>query len=72
MCERFGVGRLSNPRGRIVHDREIIPIHSLLLKYIEALYIDVLTEKLGLAWEFWAESVIKEPEFSLNKFLRQS
>lgn len=68
---RFGVGKLQSLRSRIVHNGQVVPIHGLLLKYIEKLYTDILIEILRLPREFGAGSVIDEPGFSLDQFLHE-
>ena len=62
----FEVGRLFGLRSSIVHEGFNVPIGWLLLKYLEALYVDILFGILGLPCESRAEEIIKNPEFSLK------
>lgn len=62
----FEVGRLFGLRSSIVHEGFNVPIGGLLLKYLEALYVDILFGILGLPCESRAEEIIKNPEFSLK------
>ncbi|MBD0325807.1 MAG: hypothetical protein ICV68_05215, partial [Pyrinomonadaceae bacterium] len=67
--QKFSIGRLFGLRSRIVHEGQIISVHQNLTKYIEALYVDVLLEHLGLASEHRAEDVIDDPNFDLARYL---
>jgi hypothetical protein len=66
---KFQIGKIFGLRGRIVHDGQIISIHGNLLKFIEALYIDILFELLHLPSEKKALTMINSNEFDFNKYL---
>ena len=68
--EKFKIGRIFGLRGRIIHDGEIIPIHGHLLKYIEALYVDILFEQLSLPCENIAFNIINSNEFDFEEYLK--
>lgn len=67
--DRFQIGRLHGLRSAIVHAGAAKPIDIRLLRYVEALYVDILFEYLGLEFERRAESVLNEPDFDLKQFL---
>ena len=69
--DRFKLGRLHGLRSRIVHGGQIIPIHAQLLEYIEALYVDILFEHLGLSCERRAEEAMNKPGFALDAYLHE-
>lgn len=68
--DRFYVGQLFGLRSRIVHKGEVIPVHYLLEWYLQAIFEDVLFERLGLPSIHRAASVQKRPDFNLQKFLK--
>ncbi len=51
----FGVGRVFGLRAQIVHHGAIVPIDERLLRYLEALYADLLLES------FWSGSGERVP-----------
>jgi Apea-like HEPN len=65
--QMFGVGKLFGLRSSIVHQGQILPIHANLSDYVEALYIDVLLERLNLPCERRAESILRGSDFDLSK-----
>lgn len=67
---RFQLGRIHGVRNKIVHDGQMFPIHFLLTKYLEAVYIDLLLEALKLPHERRAEQVLKNPQFDLQNFIK--
>lgn len=67
--EKFGLGKIYGFRNRIVHRGEIYPIHANLSDYVEALYIDVLFERLGLKCEKRAEEVKNRTNFDLEALI---
>ena len=67
---RFQLGRIQDFRSKIVHDGKLFPVHSLLSTYMEAIYIDLLTEKLNLPHEERAEKVLNDKDFDLKIFLK--
>ena len=67
--DSFAVGRLFGLRSRIVHDGLIMPIYGQLLKYTEAIYIDILHHHLGLPCGRKAEEIKSDPEFDLATYL---
>jgi hypothetical protein len=56
--KNFRIGRLFEIRGRIVHKGEFIPLHFTYLRYMEALYRDLLFQRLGLPCERRAEFIL--------------
>jgi hypothetical protein len=68
-AEEFGLGRIQGARSRIVHDGVVIPIHQSLELYMQALFVDILYEMLGLSSEQRARRVAEHPGFDLRAFL---
>lgn len=68
---RFGVGRVAGLRSRIVHEGAIVSIHQNLIRYLEALYTDVLLDQLGQPPERLALAVLGTPGFDLPTLLHQ-
>lgn len=72
--ELYMIGKLYSIRGDIVHNGSKRPIHGLLLKYIQSIYIDILFEILGLESKHFAKTLIEEKKINLydiinyNKF----
>ena len=69
---RFEIGRLFDVRGRIVHKGESVPISPQLQRYIEAVYVDLLFDKLGVPSERRAEAVLNTPGLSLRALTGRS
>lgn len=69
---RYGVGRIFGFRSGIVHQGLAPSIHGGLLDYLEALYRDVLFERLGLTCEGAAEAMRQQSGFDLRALLGQS
>ncbi|HLO88395.1 MAG TPA: hypothetical protein VK203_25785 [Nostocaceae cyanobacterium] len=69
--DTFGVGRIYSLRGKIVHDGYIIPIHEQLQRYMEALYSDILLEKLGFPSEYKTKTILEEPDFNFQEYVLQ-
>jgi hypothetical protein len=67
----YGVGRIFGFRSLIVHRGETPSIHGSLLDYLEALYRDVLFERLGLKCTAAAAAIRKQPGFDLRVLLGQ-
>ena len=70
--KRFSIGRLFGMRSRIVHNGQIIPIHQNLSKYVEAPYVDILYEHLGLTSEQRAAGVLNTAGFNLKQYLQET
>ena len=68
---RFQLGRIQDFRSKIVHDGKMFPIHSLLILYLEAIYVDLLMEALNLPHGRRAEQVLNNSQFDLGKFINQ-
>jgi predicted RNA binding protein YcfA (HicA-like mRNA interferase family) len=68
---RYCVGRIFGFRSGIMHQGLTPSIHGGLLDYIEALYRDVLFERLALTSEGAAEAIRKQPGFDLRALLGQ-
>ncbi len=68
---KFAVGRLSGFRSRMVHHGQLAPVDAALLKYIEALYVDVLFAQLGLTIEHRTASVLADSGFALTNYLHE-
>jgi hypothetical protein len=66
---KYKIGRLFDLRSRIVHEGSIMPIHSGLLKYLEALYVDALYQFLGITSERRLEQVTNIPGFDVMTYL---
>ena len=69
--DKFKVGRLFGLRSRIVHGGQICPIHGMLSKYMEAVFVDALLERLGMPSERRTEAVLADPHFSLTSYLHE-
>lgn len=69
--KEFSVGRLFGLRSRIIHNGQIIYGHQNLSKYMEALYVDVLFEHLGLPCEGRARHIATVPGFDLKQYLHE-
>ncbi len=70
--DRFQIGRIHGFRSKIVHEGKMFPIHSLLIAYLEAIYVDLLAETLNLPHGRRAEIILSDPQFDLGKFINQS
>src|SRR6266567_5271826 len=68
---RFQLGRIQDFRSKIVHNGQMFPIYSLLIEYLEAIYIDLLMETLNLPHERRAEQVLNYPQFDIGKLINQ-
>ena len=69
--ERFGVGRIFGFRSKIVHGGHRLPIHGFLERYLDALFRDVLFQRLGLPSEGYAAAVAALPNFNLRILLHE-
>lgn len=69
---RFQLGKIHGFRSKIVHDGKMFPIHSLLMAYLQAIYVDLLAETLNLPHSRRAEEVLNDPQFDLGKFIKQN
>jgi len=69
--QRFDVGRICGIRSRIVHDGELVSISQPISDYVEAIYVDVLYELLGLDTERRAESHINNPASTILQLLKK-
>ncbi|MDP1839625.1 MAG: HEPN domain-containing protein [Reyranella sp.] len=67
----FKIGRIFGLRGRIVHDGAIVPIHSELMAYLEALYVDVLYACLSVPIERRAATILARSDFDLESYLQE-
>jgi hypothetical protein len=65
----FQIGRVLNLRSKIVHDGLIVPIHGQLLRYVEAVFFDLLSAKTGALFKRRAEAVISDPACDLGLYL---
>lgn len=62
--DEFQVGRLFRLRGNIIHDGQLFPIQVNLFDYLEALYVDILFEFLGLTTEQRIRNLINSEIFT--------
>lgn len=69
---QFGIGRIFGFRSRIVHRGERLPINGLLQEYVEAVFRDVLFERLGLPCRRFASSVAASRSFNLRALLHEA
>ena len=67
---RFQMGRVLNLRSKIVHDGLIVPIHGQLLRYMEAVFVDLLMIAMGVPIQCRAETVISDPKCELASYLK--
>jgi hypothetical protein len=68
-AEKFGLGRMQGFRSDMIHNGAMKPVYAQILRYLEAVFVDLLSEELGLACERRAESILEDPEFSLAAYL---
>lgn len=67
----FEIGRLFGLRGRIIHDGQITSVDEQLLKYMGALYKDILFDYIELPHEYVAEKEMKNDRgFILHEYLK--
>jgi len=64
---RFHVGKLFGLRGEIVHKGMIKRIDPNVIKYLEAIYLDVLLYKLGIPCEERAASFLHDSELDVSR-----
>lgn len=64
----FKIGKLFGLRAKIVHEGKMIPIHGQLLKYLEAIYVDILFDKLDIPNERRAEKIINSEDFAFEEY----
>ena len=64
--QRFLVGRILNFRSEIIHNGHLGAINANLFRYMEALFSDLLSIKLGLRFEKRTEAILQEPGFDLQ------
>ncbi len=69
--DRFQLGKIHGFRSKIVHDGKMFPIHSFLITYLEAIYLDLLTAILNLPHGRRAETVLNDQQFDLGQFINQ-
>lgn len=69
--DHFLVGRIFGLRCRILHKGQEIPIHQNLQDYLEALYVDLLFNKLDMPSEFRTQKVIDRQNFNLIEYLHE-
>ncbi|HEX5760874.1 MAG TPA: hypothetical protein VF121_16925 [Thermoanaerobaculia bacterium] len=67
--DRFGLGRIFGFRSRIVHRGDRLSTHGLLHAYLEAIFRDVLYQKLTLPHRGFASGVAESSAFNLPAFL---
>jgi Apea-like HEPN len=66
---RFLVGRLLNLRSEIIHNGHLGAINANLFRYMESLFSDLLSIKLGLRFEKRADAILREPNFDLQALI---
>jgi hypothetical protein len=59
---RFQLGKIQDFRSKILHDGKMFPIHSSLMEYLAAIYIDLLANTLNLPHGRRAETVLNDHE----------
>ena len=64
---KFQLGKLYGFRNRIVHRGEIYPIELILNVYLEALYSDILFQRLGLFCERNSEKIASHQDFDIDR-----
>jgi hypothetical protein len=69
---RFGIGRIYGFRSKIMHEGATPSISGQLLDYLDAVYRDVLFERLGLKCQGAAEALRKQQGFDLRALLGQA
>lgn len=63
---RFHIGRLFGLRGRIVHEGARVAVHSGILQYISAVYVDCLLQKLEFDCLGKTVAVLESGEFNYS------
>ena len=71
-AERFRLGLIFDLRGKIVHHGHRPPVHSQLIRYVQALFVDVLLAHLGLEGERAAEAILNDSRFDPAEWLPQA
>lgn len=69
--DTFFTGRLQGLRSQVIHNGLIVPINANLLRYLEALYCDLLLGVLNLPTERRAQTVLQVSGFDLGAYLEQ-
>lgn len=67
--DHFQIGKLAGLRSDIVHDGKIVPMHSKLSDYMDAIYADLLFHALGLPAQYRAKTILEDPAFNLISYL---
>ncbi len=67
--QRFCIHGIYGVRGRIVHKGELLSITGELLEYVEALYTDLLLDRLGLPSEHRADLIIRSSATPVKELL---
>lgn len=69
---RFGVGRIFGFRSKILHRGQRLPVHGTLERYVEALFRDVLFQKLRLPPAQHAAQIACGPGFDLKSLVHEA
>lgn len=67
--ELFMIGKLYGIRGEIVHDGSKRPIHGLLLKYLQFIYIDIFYEILQLEPRYATQLLLDNIKLNLDDLI---
>lgn len=68
-ARRFMIGRVFGLRSRMVHQGELLSIHGNLIKYLQAVYVDILFEILNLKSQACVARLSAEPGFQIETYL---
>lgn len=68
----FLIGRIFGLRSRIVHSGNLVSIHSGVLRYLDAVFVDALYAVLGLPIERRALAAVTGVDFDLKTYLHES
>jgi hypothetical protein len=66
---QFHIGRLCGLRGQIVHEGALIAVPPMMLRYVDALYRDVLLDHLAMPPRRHLEGALNDPDFDASDFL---
>lgn len=67
--DKFQIGYIFGIRSDLVHNGKQFSVDGLLLKYLEAVFVDVLLSKLQIDSQYRSENVLKEIKVPIKEFL---
>lgn len=67
---RYCIGEIFGLRALVVHQGKIVGIDGHLIKFMRAIFSDLLSHQLNISWPGCAEAVLLETRFDLRGYLR--